>query len=198
MSDGLRLDRVEEPKQLLVSVLLRRSMLCSVRRVLKAIDAQRRIYSALASSVVLRPYQESSIDACLAALKSGSSRIGVSLPTGSGKTTVFISLLNRIKPPPGNPHATRALVVVNSIELARQAAAQAEKLHPDWSVEIEQGTKHLASGDADLYVHAASMSHKMLILLPVRPLVGPSRLIRLSFARSDWPSSDRTGSSPSS
>ena len=127
-------------------------MLCLVRRVLKATNAQRRVYSALTSSVVLRPYQESSIDACLSALQSGSSRIGVSLPTGSGKTTVFISLLNRIKPPAENPHATRALVVVNSIELARQAAAQAEKLHPDWSVEIEQGTKHHASGNADLYV----------------------------------------------
>ena len=176
-------------------------MLCSVRRVLKAIDAQRRVYSALASSVVLRPYQESSIDACLAALKSGSSRIGVSLPTGSGKTTVFISLLNRIKPPPGNPHATRALVVVNSIELARQAAAQAEKLHPDWSVEIEQGTKHHASGTADLYVSTMLAffktrgSHYMVLCQNTMCVVtqGLLQRIRHSSVKSDWRSSSRTG-----
>lgn len=91
------------------------------------------------SSVVLRPYQESCLDACTAALESGCSRIGVSLPTGAGKTTVFISLLDRILPPKGSPDATRALIVVNSIELARQSAAQTSALFPDWKVEIEQG-----------------------------------------------------------
>lgn len=179
--------------------LLHCSMLCLVRRALKAVDAQRRVYSVPASSVVLRPYQESSIDACLDALKSGSSRIGVSLPTGSGKTTVFISLLDRIKPPPENRHASRALVVVNSIELARQAAAQAEKLHPDWSVEIEQGSKHHASGDADLYVFTVlglqktrGSEHLGSCLSWYAYTVGLSRLTRLSFARSDWRSSNRT------
>ncbi|KZT72830.1 P-loop containing nucleoside triphosphate hydrolase protein [Daedalea quercina L-15889] len=128
-------------------------MLCSIRRLWTTFSIYRRFYSVAADDlVVLRPYQEASIDACLNALKSGSSRIGVSLPTGSGKTTVFISLLNRITPPPENPRAKQALVVVNSIELARQTAAQAKKLHPEWSVEIEQGGKHHASGDADLTV----------------------------------------------
>ncbi|KAL6309906.1 P-loop containing nucleoside triphosphate hydrolase protein [Sparassis latifolia] len=102
--------------------------------------------------VVLRPYQESCLDACLDALKAGSTRIGVSLPTGSGKTTVFISLLSRISSPQGFPGASRALIVVNSIELALQAATQAKKLCPHWSVEIEQGAKHKASGVADVTV----------------------------------------------
>lgn len=77
-------------------------------------------------------------------------RIGVSLPTGAGKTAVFISLLSRISPPKNNLVATRSLVIVNSIELARQAAAQAERLRPDWKVEIEQGVKHKATGTADM------------------------------------------------
>lgn len=102
------------------------------------------------SSVVLRPYQESCLEACTDALRSGASRIGVSLPTGSGKTTVFISLLSRISPPQHQTRATKSLVIVNSVELARQAAAQTEILCPDWSVEIEQGPKHRASGLADV------------------------------------------------
>ncbi|KAF7985333.1 hypothetical protein HWV62_6533 [Athelia sp. TMB] len=105
-----------------------------------------------ASSVVLRPYQESCLDACTAALESGCSRIGISLPTGAGKTTVFISLLDRIRPPNGSPNATRALIVVNSIELARQSAAQVSALFPEWKVEIEQGAKHNASGLADVTI----------------------------------------------
>jgi len=70
----------------------------------------------------------------------------VSLPTGAGKTAVFISLLSSLEP---RNDATRSLVIVNSIELAKQAAAQAKHLRPDWVIEIEQG-RHKASGDADL------------------------------------------------
>ncbi|ETW86880.1 hypothetical protein HETIRDRAFT_456722 [Heterobasidion irregulare TC 32-1] len=105
-----------------------------------------------ALSITLRPYQETCLEACLETLRSGVSRIGVSLPTGSGKTAVFISLLSRILPSDERPEATRALVIVNSIELAQQAAAQAERLHPDWKVEIEQGVKHKASGLADVTI----------------------------------------------
>ncbi|KAJ7634254.1 P-loop containing nucleoside triphosphate hydrolase protein [Mycena polygramma] len=102
--------------------------------------------------VVLRPYQEQCMLACTEALESGASRIGVSLPTGSGKTTVFISLLSRLAAPPSNPRASRSLIVVNSIELARQSAEQVARLFPDWTVEIEQGNKHQASGLADITV----------------------------------------------
>lgn len=90
------------------------------------------------------------MDACVEALFSGVSRIGVSLPTGAGKTTVFISLLSQILSPLSNPAASRSLIIVNSIELARQSANQVSNLFPKWSVEIEQGTKHKASGSADV------------------------------------------------
>ncbi|PCH33701.1 nucleoside triphosphate hydrolase protein [Wolfiporia cocos MD-104 SS10] len=102
--------------------------------------------------LVLRPYQISCVEACLDALESGTSRIGVSLPTGSGKTTVFMTLLSRIQPPAATPKAKRSLVIVNSIELARQAAASATRLCPGWRVEIEQGAKHHASGTADVTI----------------------------------------------
>lgn len=109
-----------------------------------------RFASSTADAVVLRPYQEHCLDACTLALDTGSSRIGISLPTGSGKTTVFISLLSRLSHPEHHPNATRSLIVVNSIELARQSAEQVTRLFPDWSVEIEQGAKHRASGLADV------------------------------------------------
>ncbi|KAF5385447.1 hypothetical protein D9757_005321 [Collybiopsis confluens] len=115
------------------------------RTVLRQV-ANRRYYST--DNIALRPYQEFCIQACEDALKAGSSRIGVSLPTGSGKTTCFISLLSRIPPP--SKTASRALIIVNSIELARQSAEQVARLFPSWSVEIEQGVKHQASGTSDV------------------------------------------------
>lgn len=108
------------------------------------------IRTAHTGAVILRPYQESCLESCLDALAQGCSKIGVSLPTGAGKTVVFVSLLSRICASLERPLATRSLVIVNSIELARQAADQAKRLFPQWSVEIEQGTRNRASGMADL------------------------------------------------
>ncbi|KDQ16273.1 hypothetical protein BOTBODRAFT_30973 [Botryobasidium botryosum FD-172 SS1] len=105
-----------------------------------------------APSVVLRPYQEACIESCVEALNSGVSRIGVSAPTGSGKTTIFVSLISRLPTPPNRPSATRAIVIVNSIELAKQAAQQVKTMCPDLSVEVEQGQRYKASGAADVTV----------------------------------------------
>ncbi|KZV93999.1 P-loop containing nucleoside triphosphate hydrolase protein [Exidia glandulosa HHB12029] len=112
--------------------------------------AYRRVLSVKATKhepLVLRPYQENCIQACLDALDSGCTRIGVSLPTGAGKTTVFLSLLERLK-----SDGKKAIVIVNSVELAKQAAAQAERLFPDMTVEIEQGQKHVATANADITI----------------------------------------------
>ncbi|TEB35208.1 P-loop containing nucleoside triphosphate hydrolase protein [Coprinellus micaceus] len=115
-------------------------------RPLVSVRLARRTHTA--TSVVLRPYQEECINECLDWLDQGATRIGVSLPTGSGKTTVFISLLSRIAArEPERPMKT--IVIVNSVELARQSAVQAAKMFPNWSVEIEQGAKHKATGFAD-------------------------------------------------
>ena len=110
------------------------------------------IHRVHTSALRLRPYQETCLESCLDALKEGSTKIGVSLPTGAGKTVVFVSLLERLQTLPGNSQATRSLVIVNSVELAQQAADQARKLFPHWTVEIEQGTRHTASGLADMCV----------------------------------------------
>jgi superfamily II DNA or RNA helicase len=97
--------------------------------------------------VVLRPYQETAITACLDALESGLTRIGVSSPTGSGKTTMFMSLIPKIL---AQQEKTRTLILVGSVELASQAEGAAKRLlGPDWSVEVEQG-KRTASGTADV------------------------------------------------
>jgi ATP-dependent helicase IRC3 len=104
------------------------------------------------TALKLRPYQETCLESCLDALKEGSTKIGVSLPTGAGKTVVFVSLLERLQGLSRSSGATRSLVIVNSVELARQAADQARKLFPQWTVEIEQGARYHATGLADLCV----------------------------------------------
>lgn len=104
------------------------------------------------TALKLRPYQEKCLESCLDALKEGSTKIGVSLPTGAGKTVVFVSLLERLQSLSRSPEATRSLIIVNSVELARQAANQARELFPRWTVEIEQGARHTASGLADVFV----------------------------------------------
>jgi ATP-dependent helicase IRC3 len=143
------------------------------------------------SQLALRPYQENCLKACLDAHSSGASRIGVSLPTGAGKTAVFISLLSRLEPRKGEPSATKSLVIVNSIELAKQAAAQARQQRPDWTVEIEQGGMHKASGDADLSVLAMFLVDRLSNLQKV-----PSRRTKLCSRQGACTSSRRKVSRP--
>lgn len=113
--------------------------------------------SSSSSPIILRPYQESAIDACLSAIAAGKTRIGVSSPTGSGKTTMFMNLIPRF---PTLKHRSRrkakehqggsVLIVVSSVELAAQAEGAARKLlGPAWSVEVEQSSRS-ASGIADM------------------------------------------------
>ncbi|PWZ01728.1 P-loop containing nucleoside triphosphate hydrolase protein [Testicularia cyperi] len=106
--------------------------------------------STASSAFSLRPYQEECIQDCLAAIESGITRIGVSSPTGSGKTTIFTHLIHRL--PATQDGADRVLVIVNSIELAIQAANSVTAAFPDKTVEIEQGSKFKASGFADVTV----------------------------------------------
>lgn len=106
--------------------------------------------ASASAPVSLRPYQEECIQDCLAALESGVTRIGVSSPTGSGKTTIFTHLIDRLPPRPNG--GDRVLIIVNSIELALQAANAVTTMFPDKSVEIEQGSKYKASALADVTV----------------------------------------------
>ena len=76
----------------------------------------------------MRPYQETCLGSCLDTLKGGSTKIGISLPTGAYKTAVFVSLLGRLQALSGDPKATRLLV--NGVELVLQAADQARQIFP--------------------------------------------------------------------
>ncbi|KDN47737.1 ResIII-domain-containing protein [Tilletiaria anomala UBC 951] len=116
---------------------------------------------APARKVSLRPYQEDCIKKCLEALQQGHSRIGISSPTGSGKTTIFTSLIERLprlqtlcegSDELGSDTGHRVLILVSSIELALQAAKTVSSFYPDLLVEIEQGSKFKASGVADVTI----------------------------------------------
>lgn len=113
---------------------------------------------SLPPAIQLRPYQEECIQECLAAIESGVTRIGVSSPTGSGKTTIFTHLIDRI--PSRGLEGTRVIVIVNSIELALQAANAIHAAFPDKSVEIEQGSKFKATGLADVTVATYQTLHR--------------------------------------
>jgi ATP-dependent helicase IRC3 len=130
------------------------------------------------AAFILRPYQESCLAACFDALDAGVRRIGVSLPTGAGKTAVFVSLLSRLETR-DDASTKGALVIVNSIELARQTAALAQRMRPDWQVDIEQGAKYHASGTADLCV----LHHRRPMLFTGVSALGPSRRTRRFCAR---------------
>ena len=56
----------------------------------------RRITSAAPQPIVLRPYQEEAMQACVDGLERGLTRFAVSSPTGSGKTTMFTRLISRL------------------------------------------------------------------------------------------------------
>lgn len=108
----------------------------------------------LTNKVVLRPYQQEAVEKCQAALARGLTRIGVSSPTGSGKTTMFMHLIPPLADvqPPIQRRGTRGqtLIVVGSVELALQAENAAKRILGDgWSVEVEQSRRH-ASGTADV------------------------------------------------
>jgi hypothetical protein len=102
--------------------------------------------------ITLRPYQHAAIQACVDAFDSGLTRIGVSSPTGSGKTTMFMKLIPKVveKQLGDKVERKQTLIIVNSVELARQSKNAAERLLPEgWTVEVEQGSS-IASGRADV------------------------------------------------
>ncbi|WVF66845.1 hypothetical protein IAT40_001587 [Kwoniella sp. CBS 6097] len=124
------------------------------------------VSKSASSKVVLRPYQIKAIQACDEALKRGIRRFGVSAPTGSGKTTMFMHLIPLVSDEfavsttfvQERSHEQKrgkrgqTLILVGSVELANQAQKAAERLlGQGWTVEVEQSKRH-ASGDADVTI----------------------------------------------
>jgi ATP-dependent helicase IRC3 len=87
--------------------------------------------TAIPTGFKLRGYQQDAIDACLKALKEGLTRIGVSSPTGSGKTLMFASLIPHFLPLGSKyrSNKSRVLILVGSEELADQAQAKIREVH---------------------------------------------------------------------
>ena len=96
----------------------------------------------------LRPYQVQVIDECLTAFDRGLTRIGVSSPTASGKTTMFTHLIPSLRK---RGTAKQVLILVGAIELATQARDAVKEALPHLRVELQQGPSR-ASGRADVTV----------------------------------------------
>lgn len=130
--------------------VLPRSAHSAVAIATKVKEPETSIIPQYSNTIQLRPYQQECLESIQAALSRGVSRLGVSSPTGSGKTTIFGELVEAIPSPSATCH--RVLILVSSIQLAQQAANHISKRYPDLWVEIEQGTKYKATGFADVTV----------------------------------------------
>lgn len=81
----------------------------------------------------LRPYQVDAVDAIVAAKARGVKRALYCLPTGTGKTQIFVGVQSRLAVP--------ALVLAHREELLEQAAARFRQADPSVHVGIEQGAR---------------------------------------------------------
>lgn len=97
----------------------------------------------------LREYQQRCIDQCVDALENDRRRIGVSLPTGGGKTVVFSNLIDQVKPK--NGHGDKVMILAHRKELIFQAAATCKSVHPEKVVDVEMANYH-ATEDADIVI----------------------------------------------
>ncbi|ODV64475.1 double-stranded DNA-dependent ATPase, partial [Ascoidea rubescens DSM 1968] len=93
----------------------------------------------------LRDYQQECLDRCFKALtQENKRRIGVSLPTGSGKTVIFSHLIKKfidhVKSQNQNSSfKTKTLILVHRKELAYQAAKTMSQILPEYRIGIDMG-----------------------------------------------------------
>lgn len=130
--------------------ILPRSAYSAAATKIQVKEPESSIIPQYSNTIQLRPYQQECLESIQTALARKVSRIGVSSPTGSGKTTIFGELVEAIPSPSATCH--RVLILVSSIQLAQQAANHISRRYPDLWVEIEQGTKYKATGFADVTV----------------------------------------------
>jgi len=65
---------------------------------------------------------------------------------------IFTRLIQLMQHPYRPRHATRSLILAHRIELVLQAFNQARTLYPSATIDIEMGSKHVATGTADITV----------------------------------------------
>src|SRR5947209_7690288 len=92
-----------------------------------------------------RPYQEDAIQAILQARERGLQRVLITMATGTGKTCVFVWLMERMR------LQRPALVLAHRDELIRQAADRIGALLPGVNVQVEQA-EEVAGPDAAIVV----------------------------------------------
>jgi superfamily II DNA or RNA helicase len=97
----------------------------------------------------LRPYQQECLASILSAYKQGRRRLLISLPTGTGKTVVFVNFVR------GFQMKKKLLVLAHRDELLEQARDKLALYAPEASVSIEQGSRH---ADPDSKVVIASVA----------------------------------------
>jgi ATP-dependent helicase IRC3 len=105
------------------------------------------------TNIRLYNYQSEAITACLDHFVQGKNRIAVSSPTGSGKTTMMLSVIERLWGT-AEPNRRQVLILVPSIQIAGQikdAAKQYLKGQHKFqcTIEVEQG-ENKTDGDADM------------------------------------------------
>lgn len=97
------------------------------------------------SEVLLRPYQAKALGQILACKDRGLKRVLAVMPTGTGKTTLFSSLIGELY----REHGAGSLVLAHRRELLEQAANRIHLQNPDLVVAIEDRKRR---GNLDVMV----------------------------------------------
>lgn len=102
---------------------------------------------------ILRPYQRLAVDACWEALSPDVSRVAVEMATGTGKTVTFAAMIDEWLTAGGPTdsmatHGGRALVLVHTDELVRQAVATiASVVRGRWTIGVVKATQNETTTD---------------------------------------------------
>lgn len=97
---------------------------------MRRIKEIRDIAPPITTPMCLRDYQEDILRSCHHALANGLTRIGISSPTGSGKTVVFVRLIKELedKKLEDGQLADQVLMLAPSGDIARQMARTAQAI----------------------------------------------------------------------
>jgi superfamily II DNA or RNA helicase len=118
-----------------------------------------------------RPYQQEAIAAILNARARGRQRVLVTMPTGTGKTSVFTWLMERM-------NLTRpALVLAHRDELIRQAADRIQALAPGVRVGVEKAEESAPAASEVVVASVQSIGRKNCTRLEWLAEVGPELII---------------------
>jgi ATP-dependent helicase IRC3 len=100
------------------------------------------------SVLKLRTYQEDAVHAVLQALKDGLTRVGVSAPTASGKTVIFMALMPLVPVPKHRENAEKILILTNSVTLCHQTRKEVLKTYgKKYNVGLQQGESTVTEYD---------------------------------------------------